>query len=148
MLAVDRLADLGGTLAGISPETMKKLDAALPPIWSRANPVDIAGDADAARYTAALESLLEDPENDAILGHECSDRARFGRGRGKIGRPRSRKRIAAIDPAEADLCGVGRRAVMRPRQSSKRPAFPIMRPKPTRSAASCISYATGKRTKP
>jgi acetyltransferase len=67
VLAVDRLADLGGTLAGISPETMKKLDAALPPIWSRANPVDIAGDADAARYTAAFEELLEDPENDAVL---------------------------------------------------------------------------------
>jgi acetyltransferase len=67
VLAVDRLADLGGTLAKISPETMKKLDAALPPIWSRANPVDIAGDADATRYTAAFEALLEDPQNDAVL---------------------------------------------------------------------------------
>ena len=67
VLAVDRLADLGGSLAGISPEIVNKLDAALPPIWSRANPVDIAGDADAARYSAALEALLEDPQNDAIL---------------------------------------------------------------------------------
>jgi acetyltransferase len=67
VLAVDRLADLGGTLASISPETMKKLDTVLPPIWSRADPVDIAGDAGAARYTAALENLLEDSENDAIL---------------------------------------------------------------------------------
>src|SRR5262249_31539953 len=53
------LADLGGTLAALSPATMKKLDAALPPIWSRANPVDIAGDADATRYLAAFEALLE-----------------------------------------------------------------------------------------
>ncbi len=67
VLAVDRLADLGGTLANISPVAMSKLDAALPPIWSRANPVDIAGDADAARYVAALERLIEDTENDAIL---------------------------------------------------------------------------------
>jgi len=67
VLAVDRLIDLGGTLAGISAETMQRLDAALPPIWSHANPVDIAGDADAARYTAAFEALLEDPENDAVL---------------------------------------------------------------------------------
>jgi acetyltransferase len=67
VLAVDRLADLGGTLAAISDATMKKLDTLLSPIWSRANPVDIAGDADAARYTAALEGLLEDPENDAVL---------------------------------------------------------------------------------
>jgi acetyltransferase len=67
VLAVDRLVDLGGTLAGISPGTMQKLDSALPPIWSRANPVDIAGDADPARYVTALEGLIEDPENDAIL---------------------------------------------------------------------------------
>jgi acetyltransferase len=46
---------------------MAKLDAALPPIWSCANPVDIAGDADDARYAAALEPLLEDGENDAVL---------------------------------------------------------------------------------
>jgi acetyltransferase len=67
VLAVDRLADLGGTLAGISPQTMQKLDTALPPIWSHANPIDIAGDADAARYVAAFDPLLEDPDNDAIL---------------------------------------------------------------------------------
>ena len=67
VLAVDRLADLGGMLAAISPQAMQRLDAALPPIWSRANPVDLAGDADSARYVAALEALLDDPENDAIL---------------------------------------------------------------------------------
>jgi acetyltransferase len=49
VLAVDRLMDLGGTLATLSPATINALDAALPPIWSRANPVDIAGDADAHR---------------------------------------------------------------------------------------------------
>jgi len=67
VLAVDRLVDLGGELAGIAPEAMKKLDAALPPIWSHANPVDIAGDADDTRYTAALEILLDDKANDAVL---------------------------------------------------------------------------------
>ena len=67
VLAVDRLADLGGQLAGISPRTMKELDAALPPIWSRANPVDIAGDADDKRYAAALARLLDDDANDAVL---------------------------------------------------------------------------------
>jgi len=67
VLAVDRLVDLGGELAAISPETMKKLDAALPPIWSRANPIDIAGDADEARYAVALELLLDDDANDAVL---------------------------------------------------------------------------------
>jgi acetyltransferase len=67
VLAVDRLADLGGTLAALSPRTIERLDAELPPIWSRGNPVDIAGDADASRYTAALKELLADAENDAVL---------------------------------------------------------------------------------
>jgi acetyltransferase len=67
VLAVDRLADLGGELAGISPTTMAKLDAALPPIWSHANPADISGDADEQRYAAALEHLLADGANDAVL---------------------------------------------------------------------------------
>lgn len=67
VLAVDRLMDLGGVLAGISPSALTALDAILPPIWSKANPVDIAGDADARRYAAALDVLLADPENDAVL---------------------------------------------------------------------------------
>jgi len=48
VLAVDRLIDLGGALAELSPETPAKLDAVLPATWSKANPVDIIGDADAA----------------------------------------------------------------------------------------------------
>ena len=67
MLAVDRLLDLGGIPRRLSPATARQLDAALPPTWSKANPVDIVGDADPARYAAALEALLADPENDAIL---------------------------------------------------------------------------------
>jgi acetyltransferase len=67
VLAVDRLADLGGTLATLSSPTVQALNAALPPIWSGANPVDIAGDADPARYAKALEALLDDKNSDAIL---------------------------------------------------------------------------------
>jgi acetyltransferase len=67
VLAVDRLIDLGGALAALSPATYASLDALLPTAWSRANPVDIVGDADAARYAAALEALIADPENDAVL---------------------------------------------------------------------------------
>jgi acetyltransferase len=67
VLAVDRLIDFGGVLAAIGPDTMTKLDAVLPSIWSKANPIDIAGDADASRYAAALDALLCDDENDAIL---------------------------------------------------------------------------------
>jgi acetyltransferase len=67
VLAVDRLIDLGGTLAELSQETQAKLDAVLPRGWSNANPVDIIGDADAARYAAALDILLADRDSDAAL---------------------------------------------------------------------------------
>lgn len=67
VLAVDRLADLGGIPAPMTPDTRQKLDAVLPPTWSGANPVDIVGDADASRYAAALQVLLDDPGNDAVL---------------------------------------------------------------------------------
>jgi len=67
VLATDRLVELGGTPAEISPQTIKQLDAILPSTWSKSNPVDIIGDADARRYSAALEALLGDPENDAVL---------------------------------------------------------------------------------
>ena len=67
VLAIDRLVELGGIPATIAPAVREKLDAVLPPTWSGSNPVDIVGDADAARYAAALEVLLADPGNDAIL---------------------------------------------------------------------------------
>jgi acetyltransferase len=67
VLAVDRLVELGGIPAAITPATREKLDAVLPPTWSGSNPVDIVGDADPARYAAALEVLLADASNDAIL---------------------------------------------------------------------------------
>jgi len=67
VLAVDRLVELGGIPAAISPAAREKLDAVLPRTWSGSNPVDIVGDADPARYAAALEVLLADTSNDAIL---------------------------------------------------------------------------------
>ena len=67
ILAVDRLAELGGVVAPLTSDTTAKLDAALPPTWSRADPIDIAGDADAARYLAALDILLADNGSDAVL---------------------------------------------------------------------------------
>src|SRR5947207_3398312 len=67
VLAVDRLVELGGIPASISADARKRLDAVLPPTWSGANPIDIVGDADASRYAAALDVLLADPGNDAVL---------------------------------------------------------------------------------
>ncbi len=66
-LSVDRLNDLGGTLAELSDDTRDRLDAMLPAGWSRTNPVDLLTDIDAERYAATIEALLDDPENDALL---------------------------------------------------------------------------------
>ncbi|MBR0752371.1 bifunctional acetate--CoA ligase family protein/GNAT family N-acetyltransferase [Bradyrhizobium jicamae] len=67
ILATDRLAELGGVPATLTAETVARLDEVLPRGWSQANPVDIAGDADAARYTSALNALLDDANSDAVL---------------------------------------------------------------------------------
>jgi acetyltransferase len=67
ILAIDRLAELGGVAPALAPAMLAKLDAVLPPTWSRANPVDIAGDADAERYLKALDVLLADPSSNAVL---------------------------------------------------------------------------------
>ncbi len=67
VLAVDSLADHGYSPAALSQETMSQLNATMPPTWSKSNPVDIIGDANAARYQEALRALIGDQENDAIL---------------------------------------------------------------------------------
>lgn len=67
VMAVDRLLDLGGHLAALPESTIARLDTVLPSTWSRANPVDIVGDADASRYARALEVLLDDAAGDAVL---------------------------------------------------------------------------------
>lgn len=71
VLATDSLIVQGGELAKLTDTTLARLNSVLPPTWSHGNPIDIIGDADGARYTAALESLVEAPELDAILVLNC-----------------------------------------------------------------------------
>ncbi|BDM64486.1 protein lysine acetyltransferase [Shewanella sp. NFH-SH190041] len=66
-LAMDELLSRGGKMATLSPKTIEKLNQLLPVTWSGGNPVDIIGDADAKRYGAALDILLDAPELDAVL---------------------------------------------------------------------------------
>ncbi len=71
VLAVDRLRAEGGRLAELAPATMASLDRALPPRWSRRNPVDLVGDAPGERYGQALDAVLADPGNDGVLVINC-----------------------------------------------------------------------------
>jgi len=67
VMAVDALMAKQGSLAQLSSETQRKLDAVLPATWSRDNPVDIIGDAPAERYLEALQILLQDEQADSVL---------------------------------------------------------------------------------
>lgn len=67
ILAVDRLAELGGNAPALDPAVLDKLNTVLPPTWSKANPIDISGDADAERYLKALDVLLADQSSNAVL---------------------------------------------------------------------------------
>jgi len=67
VLATDALIADGGELTELSDETMKALNGLLPPHWSRNNPIDILGDADAKRYAEALKIAAQDPSSDGLL---------------------------------------------------------------------------------
>ncbi|HEV8260120.1 MAG TPA: bifunctional acetate--CoA ligase family protein/GNAT family N-acetyltransferase [Burkholderiales bacterium] len=67
VMATDALIRGGGRLAQLADETLQRLNQYLPATWSRANPVDIVGDAPAERYVRTLQDLLADPQSDAVL---------------------------------------------------------------------------------
>ncbi|MCC7122623.1 MAG: bifunctional acetate--CoA ligase family protein/GNAT family N-acetyltransferase [Gammaproteobacteria bacterium] len=67
VLAADALAGAGGTLATLEAPLVAELDTLLPRTWSRANPLDIVGDADANRYARALEVIGRSDAWDALL---------------------------------------------------------------------------------
>jgi len=67
VLATDAAVQEGLTLARLSEKSKKKLKAVLPPYATIANPLDLTGDADMARYEAALEIVGSDPDIDVIL---------------------------------------------------------------------------------
>jgi acetyltransferase len=66
-LATDMLVRHGGEIAPLSDESLRAFDALLPPHWSRNDPVDLLGDADAERYARALKIVADDPHTDGIL---------------------------------------------------------------------------------
>jgi acetyltransferase len=67
VLAADHVRDCGVTLAQFAPETVRTLDALLPPAVSRANPIDVRGDASPVRFADAVSVVLRDDGVDAVL---------------------------------------------------------------------------------
>jgi acetyltransferase len=66
-LATDALVLGKGELAELSTQTMADLNALLPASWSHHNPVDVLGDADAARFAQALRIVARDGAVDGVL---------------------------------------------------------------------------------
>ena len=67
LLAADALADVGTAPAELRPETLARLDAILPPYWTRTNPVDLLATATPELYRNAVEICLAAPEVDGVL---------------------------------------------------------------------------------
>jgi acetyltransferase len=67
VLAVDRLADLGGELAELSNSSIEALAELLPPYWTRKNPIDLNYDASPELYGQAIKILAKDPEVANVL---------------------------------------------------------------------------------
>ncbi|ABV36687.1 GCN5-related N-acetyltransferase [Shewanella sediminis HAW-EB3] len=67
VLALDQLMLGGGKSASLNSNTLNLLDELLPSTWSGQNPIDIGGDADAKRYTKAVEIMMDSDDADAIL---------------------------------------------------------------------------------
>ena len=67
VLAADEVARLQLSLAPLAESMKAELDKVLPANWSRANPVDIIGDAPVERYVQALTALLARPESGTLL---------------------------------------------------------------------------------
>lgn len=69
VVAAEACEKEGLKIAPLAPSTVKKLDACLPPRWSHANPVDMAGTSMAENPVifSSLWALMEDENVDAVL---------------------------------------------------------------------------------
>jgi acetyltransferase len=95
VLATDALVGAGGKLAELSKTTIDRLDRVLPEAWSRANPVDVLGDATPETFAEALDAVAQDDACDGVLAiltpqgmSEPSQTAsRVAQAAGRVGKP-------------------------------------------------------------
>ncbi len=67
VIATDSVIQHGGKLAPLSERTIAEMDKVMPAPWSRANPVDILGDADPDRYADAVRIVAADENTDGVV---------------------------------------------------------------------------------
>jgi len=67
VMAADSLSQYDLEPASLEAETVEKLSAVLPDLWSHGNPIDILGDASADTYAKAVKICIEAKEFDGVL---------------------------------------------------------------------------------
>jgi acetyltransferase len=67
VMASDALSDYGVEPVGLGSNTLKKLNEILPSHWSKANPIDMLGEATPDLYRRVVEICLASPEFDGLL---------------------------------------------------------------------------------
>lgn len=67
VMAADTLSDYGYDPVSLSDKTIEKLDAILPPYWSKRNPIDMLGDSTPEHYRKVVEICLDADEVNGIL---------------------------------------------------------------------------------
>ena len=67
IIAADAVEQSLVKMARLSPPTVERLRAALPPTAGLYNPVDVIGDAKEDRYKAALDAVAADPDVNCVL---------------------------------------------------------------------------------
>ena len=67
IIAADAVERSTVKMATLSPQTIERLRAALPPTAALYNPVDVIGDAKEDRYKAALDAVAADAKVDGVL---------------------------------------------------------------------------------
>ncbi|TKB24611.1 GNAT family N-acetyltransferase [Desulfopila sp. IMCC35006] len=66
VMATDAMARADLAPAPLDPVTLQRLDAFLPPFWSRSNPIDILGDASPERFRQTLEVCCDAKDSDGV----------------------------------------------------------------------------------
>lgn len=67
VLATDACVEAGLELAKLDPQTVQSLKTLLPPAANTHNPIDVLGDAPAARYKLALDEIVTDENVDLLF---------------------------------------------------------------------------------
>ena len=119
VLAADALSDLGGQWADLSPDTRERLSHLSPLDEAQARFVNIPRDAPGSLYGKALEALLDDPGQDAVLVMNTPQALADGRDAARRFSPAGSESGRRANPA-----GFSPRAASRPTRRPTSPCAP------------------------